>query len=208
MLIAWWLPTPQQSRKEIYSGGHGGISLSRASCQFNDTHPAQCTHIQTSCTYRKTMQNAFNYRLHSITRRHNRHLLSERYETWDPQQCIVSIWTQELQQSQRSHVHGRHGGHPHQLWSSTQYFANNQSSDVIGHRGRTGRIVHQFQNGVINATDTWGNGTPTNSHIHSNWQLTAHTLLINKILPNKLKAMDMGFHWLCCLEVQDQYWFY
>jgi hypothetical protein len=38
--------------------------------------------------------------------------------------------------------------------------------------------------------------------------LTAHTLLTNKILPKALKAMDMQFHWLCCHKAQDQYQFY
>jgi hypothetical protein len=37
---------------------------------------------------------------------------------------------------------------------------------------------------------------------------TAHTLLINKIMPKALKAMDMQFHWLRCREAQDQYRFY
>ncbi len=69
-----------------------------------------------------------------------------------------------------AHVHGRHGGHPHQQWSGTQYFTNNQSSDVIGHRGRTGRIVHQRQNGTFNATHTQGNGTSANLHPHPNHQ--------------------------------------
>ena len=35
--------------------------------------------------------------------------------------------------------------------------------------------------------------------------LTAHTLLTNKILPKVLKTMDMQFHGLCCREAQDQY---
>jgi hypothetical protein len=38
--------------------------------------------------------------------------------------------------------------------------------------------------------------------------LTAHTLLTNKILPKALKAMDMRFHWLRCRSAQDQYIFY
>ncbi len=37
---------------------------------------------------------------------------------------------------------------------------------------------------------------------------TAHALLINKIMPKALKAMDMRFHWLRCREAQDQYRFY
>jgi hypothetical protein len=38
--------------------------------------------------------------------------------------------------------------------------------------------------------------------------LTAHTLLTNKILPKALKAMDMIFQWLRCPGAQDQYQFY
>jgi hypothetical protein len=38
--------------------------------------------------------------------------------------------------------------------------------------------------------------------------LTAHTLLTNKIMPKALKAMDMRFHWLRCCKAQDQYRFY
>jgi hypothetical protein len=38
--------------------------------------------------------------------------------------------------------------------------------------------------------------------------LTAHTLLNNKIMPKALKAMDMQFYWLRCQEAQDQYCFY
>ncbi len=37
---------------------------------------------------------------------------------------------------------------------------------------------------------------------------TAHALLINKIMPKGLKAMDMRFHWLHCCKAQDQYSFY
>jgi hypothetical protein len=37
---------------------------------------------------------------------------------------------------------------------------------------------------------------------------TSHALLINKIMPKALKAMDMRFHWLHCREAQDQYQFY
>ncbi len=82
-------------------------------------------------------------RLHSITRWRNRHIPSERYETRDTQQRIVPFWTQGLQQSLRPHVHGRHGGHPQQQWSDTQYFADtNESSDVIGRRSRTWNLAH------------------------------------------------------------------
>jgi hypothetical protein len=35
--------------------------------------------------------------------------------------------------------------------------------------------------------------------------LTAHTLLTNKIMPKASKAMDMRFHWLHCRKAQDQY---
>jgi hypothetical protein len=38
--------------------------------------------------------------------------------------------------------------------------------------------------------------------------LTAHALLINKIMPKALKAIDMRFHWFHCREAQDQYHFY
>jgi hypothetical protein len=37
---------------------------------------------------------------------------------------------------------------------------------------------------------------------------TAHALLIKKILPKALKAMDMRFHWLRCRSAQDQYRFH
>jgi hypothetical protein len=37
---------------------------------------------------------------------------------------------------------------------------------------------------------------------------TAHTLLINKILPKALKAMDMHFHWLRCRDAQGQFRYY
>jgi hypothetical protein len=37
---------------------------------------------------------------------------------------------------------------------------------------------------------------------------TAHALLINKILPKALKAMDMHFHWLICRDAQGQFCYY
>jgi hypothetical protein len=37
---------------------------------------------------------------------------------------------------------------------------------------------------------------------------TAHALLINKILPKELKAMDMRFHWLRCCNAQGQFCYY
>jgi hypothetical protein len=110
------------------------------------------------------------FRLPSIIKRRNCHLPSKRYETCNTQQCIVPIRTQGTQKSRQTHVHGRHGGHPHQQWRGTQYFANNQSSDVIGRRGRLGRIVHQCQNSSLDATHTQGNGTSANSHPHPNRQ--------------------------------------
>jgi hypothetical protein len=40
------------------------------------------------------------------------------------------------------------------------------------------------------------------------YNLTAHALLTNKILPKALKAMEMQFHWLPCRSAQDQYRYY
>ncbi len=37
---------------------------------------------------------------------------------------------------------------------------------------------------------------------------TTHALLINKILPKALKAMDMRFHWLRCRDCQGQFRYY
>ena len=37
---------------------------------------------------------------------------------------------------------------------------------------------------------------------------TAHALLVNKILPKALKAMDMQFHWLRCRDAQGQFRYY
>jgi len=37
---------------------------------------------------------------------------------------------------------------------------------------------------------------------------TAQALLTNKILPKKLKAMDMRFHWLRCRDAQGQFRYY
>jgi hypothetical protein len=36
----------------------------------------------------------------------------------------------------------------------------------------------------------------------------AHALLINKILPKALKAMDIRFHWLRCRNAQGQFCYY
>ncbi len=116
------------------------------------------------------------FRLPSITKRWNHHLPSEWYETCNTQGCIVSIWTQGMQQSWRPHVHRRHRGHPNQQWSGTQYFANNQNSDVIARRGRTWRIVHQCQNSNLDMTHTQGDGTSANLHPHPNQQFSCtHT---------------------------------
>ncbi len=68
------------------------------------------------------------------------------------------------------HVNGSNRGHPHQLWSSTQYFADNKSSDVISRRGQAGCIVHQCQNGSLNSMHTWGKGAHTNLHPNPNQQ--------------------------------------
>ncbi len=117
-----YLPTPWQSRKEIHSGSHGGITLSRMSGWLDD---ARCTqHIcnWTCHTYRKEdamMLSTFRL-VCSITRRRNCHLPSKQYETRNTQQRIVSIWTQGPKQSQWPHVHGRLRGHSHQQWGSTQ----------------------------------------------------------------------------------------
>ncbi len=166
-----YLPTPWWSRKEIHSRGHGGISLSCASCWFDDAHHTLRICIWTSGTCRKDdAEMPAIFRIHSITRRHNCHLPSKQYETRNTQQCIVPNWNQGPKQSQRPHAHGRHGGHPHQQWSGTQYFADNRSSDVIGRRGQTGCIVHQRQNSGLNAMYTQWNGTPANSHPHPNQQ--------------------------------------
>ncbi len=154
------------------------------------------------------MQKCLQYRLCSITRRRNPHLPSKQYETCDTGQRIVSIWTQGLQQSRWPHVHGRNGGHPHQQWRGTQYFANKQSSDVIGCRGRTGCIVHQSQNNSVDALHTQGNGTSANLHPHPNQQFNCSRTTHQKNLPKALKVMDMQFHWLHCRKVQDQYQFY
>ena len=37
---------------------------------------------------------------------------------------------------------------------------------------------------------------------------TAHALLINKILPKALNAMDMRFHWLRCRNAQGRFRYY
>ncbi len=108
-------------------------------------------------------------RLRSITKRNCR-ILSKQHETRDPQQRIVSIRTQGSQQSWRPHIHGRHWGHSHQQLSGTQHIADDKSSDVISHRGQTQRIVHQCQNSSLNAKHSWGNGTSTNLHPHTNQQ--------------------------------------
>jgi hypothetical protein len=50
---------------------------------------------------------------------------------------------------------------------------NYDSSDVIGCRGRTRRIVHQDQNNGLNATNTWGNGTSANTHPHLSQQFNS-----------------------------------
>jgi hypothetical protein len=47
----------------------------------------------------------------------------------------------------------------------------NQSDDVVSRRGRTWRIVHQCQNGRLNASDTRGTGSPTTAYSHPNRQL-------------------------------------
>ncbi len=162
---------PLIKQEKNHSGGHGSISLSPASCWFHNAHHAQCTCVQTSGTYRKvdTKMPAI-FRLCSIARRRNCHLLSKGYETRNTLQCIVPIRTQGPQQSRRPHVHGRHRGHPHQQWSGSQYFADKKSSDVIGRRGQTGRIAHQLQNGGLDMMHTQGNRTPTNSHPNPNQQ--------------------------------------
>jgi hypothetical protein len=147
-------------------------------------------------------------RLRSITKERNHHISSKRYKTWDTQQCILPMWNQGPLQSQRPHVHGRHGGYPHQQWNDTQYFADNKSSDVIGCRSQTWRIVHQRQHSSLHATHTWGNGHLQICVTIQTGNLTAHALLINKILPKAFKAVDMQFHWLRCREAQDQYQIY
>jgi hypothetical protein len=137
----------------------------------------------------------------------NHHLPSERYETRNTQQHIVHIQTQDSKQSWWPHVHGRHRRHPHQQWSSTQYLADDKGSDVISHRGQTGSIVHQHQNGGLNATYTQGNGTSANAHHHPNQQFDC-PCTTHQNLPKALKAMDMQFHWLHCRKAQDQYQIY
>ncbi len=163
---------PSIKQEEINPRGHRGIPLPCASCWFNDAHCAQLTPIWTSSTYRKEdAKMPTILRLRSITRGRNRHISSKQHETCDTQWCIVPIRTQGPQQSRRSHVHGRHWGHSHQQWSGTQHIADDKSSDVIGHRTQTWRIVHQVQNGSLHATHSWGNGTSTNLHPHTNQQL-------------------------------------
>jgi hypothetical protein len=52
-----------------------------------------------------------------------------------------------------------------------KHLVNNKSSDVVGRRGRTRRIVHQRQNGRVHATYTRGIGTSTTTNSHPNRQL-------------------------------------
>ena len=52
----------------------------------------------------------------------------------------------------------------------TQYFADNKSSNVIGCRSQTWRIVHQCQNGSLHAMHSQRNGTSTTSYPHTNRQ--------------------------------------
>ena len=37
---------------------------------------------------------------------------------------------------------------------------------------------------------------------------TAYSIVTNKIIPKAMKAMDIGFYWLCKCEQQQQFWYY
>ncbi len=103
-----------------------------------------------------------------ITRGCNCHLPSKQYESRNTQQCIVPMLTQGPKQSWWPHVHGRHRGHPHQQWSSTQYLAENKGNDVISRRGQSGSIVYPCQNSGLNMMHIQGNGTSATMHPHPN----------------------------------------
>ncbi len=167
-----YLPISQWSRKEVHPRGHGGIPLSCASCWFNDAQCTKLTCVWTSSTYRNDDAKMLTIlRLCSITRGCNHHILSKQHETHNTQQRIVPTRTQVPQQSRRPHVNGRQWGHSHHQWSGTQHIAANKSSDVIGCRSRTWRIIHQRQNGSLHAMHSQRNGTSTNLHPRTNQQL-------------------------------------
>jgi hypothetical protein len=111
------------------------------------------------------------FRLRSIAGRCHCHLLGQQYETCNPQQRVLSLGTKILKQSRWPYVHGWHQGDPHKQGGGIKYFANYQSSDVIGRRGQTWCAVCQRQNGSVHTKDTQRNGTLTITHSHLNQQI-------------------------------------
>jgi hypothetical protein len=84
---------------------------------------------------------------------------------------------------------------------NSSFFQINQSSGVISHRGQT-CIKAKTAVSIQRTPEEMGHSQSC-TPIQTN-NLTAQGLLMNKILPKALKAMDMQFHWLHCCSAQDQ----
>ncbi len=183
-----------------------GVFLFLAS-GFNNAHPPQCPHVQTSGTYRKKhAKMPLILGLFSIARRSHRNLPCERHETHNPQQCILPLGTESLQQSRRPHVHGRLGGNTHKQWGSISQIIKAVMSSATEVELGVLFINAKMALSMRQTLKEMGYPQPR-TPIQTN-NSTAHALLTNRILPKALKAMDMRFNWLRYRDPQGQYRIY
>ena len=94
---------------------------------------------------------------------------------------------------------------PPQQWGSSQQSTSYKSSHILGSKSITGSPLHQFKTDSPHATHACQNGAPATL---TPICCTAFGIVINKIIPKAMKAMDMRFHWLHDCKQQQLFQFY
>ncbi len=119
--------------------------------------------------------------------------------------CIVSIRKQCEEQGRWTFFHVKRHQHATQQWRSDDHFTNNQGSTILSGWSQSRSIIHQLPRSSTCKTCLRIPGTQTTTHSYANRQYNGIRSCQSKCDENKLKSMDMKYHWLRCRISQEQF---
>jgi hypothetical protein len=203
--------TPPRSIRggEIHSGGHRSIPISWASSGFNNANPTQHYHIQTGGSYGKHNANMPPVLDYAASQED----AIVTYRASDMKLAIHSNTSYLSKPKARSRASG------HMFMAGTEEIPINNGAVLhilqiieavmsLAAEAKLGALFINTKTTVsIQMTLKEMGHSQSCTPIQTN-NLTAHTLLTNKILPKALKAMVMRFHLLRCRSAQNQYRYY